>query len=123
VALVSTAASLTNVVEDGFGVEAAFFAFVAEMLLLHLGFLTFGFLILFRESGLGRLWAAVPPGTVVGILLYVELGGPLLAVTWLGAALGCARSQRDTFDLTSPPARGSSTADRATNATSADAAE
>jgi hypothetical protein len=93
VAVVSVAASLTNIVEDGLGVEAAFLAFVAELLLFHLSCLGMGFLILLRESGLDRLWAAVPVGTVAGIVLYVELGGPLLAVTWLSAAMGCVLSR------------------------------
>ena len=85
------AASLTNIVEDGLHVEPAFVVFVAELALLLLGCLVLGLLILAREPGSRRLWAAVPVMTVGGILFYVELGGPILAVTWAGAAALCRR--------------------------------
>lgn len=90
VAGAALAASLTNLVEDGWGLDQAFFAFVVKLLVLLLGCVVLAVTILARERGLGRVWAAVPLATVVGILLYVELGGPLLAATWLTAALACA---------------------------------
>ena len=89
--VVLAAASLTNIVEDGFGVEPAFLVFVGELLLLLLGCLVLALLVLVGEHGASRVWRRCPIATVVGILLYIELGGPLLAVTWAGAALcaGC----------------------------------
>jgi hypothetical protein len=94
VGVVLSAASLTNIVEDGLKVEPAFLVFVAELAFLLLGCLVLAFLILVGEQGSGRLWAALPLATVVGILLYVEVGGPLLAVTWAGAALVCGLRQK-----------------------------
>jgi hypothetical protein len=87
VAGMAVAASVTNLVEDGLGLDQAFLVFVAELLLIQLGCVALAVTILVRERGFGRLWAAVPLATVVAILLYVELGGPLLATTWLAAAL------------------------------------
>jgi hypothetical protein len=94
VGVVLSAASLTNIVEDGLGVEPGFLVFVAELAFLLLGCLVLAVLILIGEHGSGRLWAAVPLATVLGILLYVEVGGPLLAVTWAGAALVCGLRRR-----------------------------
>jgi hypothetical protein len=91
--VVLTAASLTNIVEDGFRVEPAFLVFVAELVFLLLGCLVLALLILVGEHGSGRLWAAVPIATILGILLFVELGGPLLAVTWAGACVLCGLRQ------------------------------
>ena len=90
-AIVFAAASVTNLVEDGLRVEAAFLIFVVELLSIHLGCGVLAFLILTREHRSGRLWAVVPIGTIIGILLFVEAGGPLLAVTWVGAALYALR--------------------------------
>jgi hypothetical protein len=36
---------------------------------------------------------AVPTTTVGGILFYVELGGPVLAITWAGAAVLCGPAE------------------------------
>jgi hypothetical protein len=41
------------------------------------------------ERGARRLWAAVPPATVLSVVMYVEIGGPLLLVTWACAATAC----------------------------------
>jgi hypothetical protein len=54
--------SVANIFEDGFGIDAAFFGFIAGTLTL------------------------VPIGTVIGIVLFVVVGGPVMLVTWLGAA-------------------------------------
>jgi hypothetical protein len=88
-ALVAVAASLTNLVEDGLRVEAMFFAFVAELLALQIGFAVLAVLIVVRGKGAERLWAVAPIATAAAILLYIDIGGPLMAVTWLVAALAC----------------------------------
>ncbi len=69
VAGAALAASLTNLVEDGWGLDQAFFAFVVELLVLLLGCVVLAVTILARERGFGRVWAAVPLATVVGIML------------------------------------------------------
>ena len=88
-AVVSVAASITNLIEDGLRVEAMFFAFVAELLAFQIGFAVLAVLIATRGKGASRLWAFVPIATAAAILLYVDLGGPLMAVTWFVAALAC----------------------------------
>ena len=87
--VILTAASLTNIVEDGFHVGPVFLVFVAELVFLLVGCLALALFILAGERGSVRLWAAVPIATVGGILLYVELGGPVLAIAWIGAAVLC----------------------------------
>ena len=44
--------------------------------------------IVIARTALGRyrLLAGIPAGTVAGILLFVVAGGPVMLVTWLGAA-------------------------------------
>ena len=93
-AFVAVAASITNIVEDGLHVDAMFFLFVAELLAFQIGFAVLAVLIVTGGKGASRLWAVVPVATAAAILLYVDLGGPLMAVTWLVAALACLQGPR-----------------------------
>lgn len=89
--------SVANIFEDGFRVEAAFFAFILGTFTLNAALLALTIVMARAATGRDRLLAIVPGGTLVGILLFVVLGGPVLLVTWLaaaGAALVLARRPR-----------------------------
>lgn len=79
-------ASAANIVEDGFRVEGAFFAFIVGTLILDVALLALTVVVARTSAGQDRLLALVPAGTLVAILLFVVVGGPLMLVTWLGAA-------------------------------------
>lgn len=86
--------SVSNVLEDGFRIEAAFFGFVLGMLTQQVALAALTLVIARTASGRDRLLAVVPAGTVAGILLFVVAGGPLMLATWLiaaGAAVASAR--------------------------------
>jgi len=78
--------SVANVFEDGLGIEGVFFLFVLSLLIIDLSLLALVILLAVRERGGGRLLALVPAGTLLAIIFAVEVGGPLMLVTWLGAA-------------------------------------
>jgi len=79
-------ASLANIVEDGFGVDAAFFAFVLGLIVTNVGLVVVTLMLARRGPGRRRLLALVPLGALLAIVLAVEVGGPLMLATWLGAA-------------------------------------
>ena len=78
--------SVVNVVEDGLEVESAFWGFVAATALQLLALIVLTVAIALGARGRRRLLALVPAGTALGILLYVQLGGVVMLVTWLAAA-------------------------------------
>ena len=78
--------SVANIFEDGFRIDGFFFAFILGTLILDVALLALTVVIAQTFRGLCRLLAAVPAGTVAGILLFVAAGGPIMLVTWLGAA-------------------------------------
>ncbi len=78
--------SVANIFEDGFGIDAFFFAFILGTLILEVALLALTIVIARTFRGRYRLLAVIPAGTVVGILLFVLAGGPVMLVTWLGAA-------------------------------------
>lgn len=78
--------SVANVLEDGFRIEAAFFLFVAGTLTLNLALLALTIEIARRPGVRARVLAVIPAGALVGILLFVAVGGPVMLVTWLAAA-------------------------------------
>jgi hypothetical protein len=78
--------SLANVVEDGLGVDAAFFGFILGLLVTNVGLVVVAVMLARRGSRWRRLLAFVPLGTLLAIILAVEVGGPLMLATWLGAA-------------------------------------
>ncbi len=84
VAAGSVLSSIANVLEDGFKLEWAFFAFVLGTLIVHIGLLALAVALVMRENR--RHFALVPFGTSAAILFYVAAGGPIMLVTWLVAA-------------------------------------
>jgi hypothetical protein len=87
--------SLANILEDGLQLGWAFFGFVAGSALLVFGLLAFTAVVVLGGQGRRRLLALIPAGTMVGIVFYVAVGGPLMLATWLAAAA---------FALTAPVA-------------------
>jgi len=80
--------SVANIFEDGFRIDAFFFAFILGTMTLNVALLALTVVIARTFRGRYRLLAIIPAGTVVGILLFVFAGGPVMLVTWLGAATG-----------------------------------
>jgi hypothetical protein len=78
--------SVANVLEDGFRIDAAFFLFISGTLILDLALLALTIEIARRPAARTRVLAVIPAGTLVGILLFVAVGGPAMLVTWLAAA-------------------------------------
>ncbi len=79
--------SVANVFEDGLGIEGVFFIFVFSLLLMNVGLIALVILLARRGRGGRRLLALVPAGTLLAIIFAVEVGGPLMLVTWLGAGV------------------------------------
>ena len=84
-------ASLVNIVEDGFRIEAAFLLFVLCILTLDIALI--GSVVVIARAPIDRyrLYALVPAGTLAGILFFIAAGGPIFLVTWLGAAAAALR--------------------------------
>jgi hypothetical protein len=80
------AASIANIVEDGFRVEAAFFAFVLCLLVIDGALALLSVTILRSAAGRQRLLALVPAATLVAILLFPFVGGPVMLAAWLAAS-------------------------------------
>ena len=78
--------SVANIFEDGFRIEAFFFAFILGTLILDVALLALTIIIARTIPGRYRLFAVTPARTVAGILLFVAAGGPIMLVTWLAAA-------------------------------------
>jgi hypothetical protein len=78
--------SLVNIVEDGLGMEWAFFGFVLTTAIGLLGLLALTAVVTYVGRGGYRLLALVPAATIVGVIAYVPAGGPILLATWLAAA-------------------------------------
>jgi hypothetical protein len=77
---------VANIFEDGFGIDVAFFGFIAGTMILNVSLIILAVVIARTMPGRSGLWAIVPLGTVTGILLFVVAGGPVMLATWLGAA-------------------------------------
>lgn len=86
--------SVANIFEDGFRIDAFFFAFILGTLILDVALLALTIVIARTFPGRSRLFALIPAGTVVGILLFVVAGGPIMLVTWLAAAAAAVTSGR-----------------------------
>jgi len=82
--------SVANIFEDGFRIEAFFFALILGTLILDVALLALTIIIARTIPGRYRLFAVIPAGTVAGILLFVAAGGPIMLVTWLAAAAAAA---------------------------------
>jgi hypothetical protein len=98
-------ASLSNVLEDGFGMDWAFFVFVLGTAGLVFGLLALTAVIAIGRGGAHRLLALVPAGTLAAILFSVLAGGVLMLITWLAAAaLALALPRRAAARAPSTPA-------------------
>jgi hypothetical protein len=84
--------SVANIFEDGFRIDAFFFAFILGTLILDVALLALTIVIARTFPGRSRLFAVIPAGTVAGILLFVVAGGPIMLVTWLAAAAAAVTS-------------------------------
>lgn len=78
--------SVANIFEDGFRIDGFFFAFIMGALVMDVSLLALTIVIARTFSGRDRLLAIIPAGTVAGIFLFVAAGGPIMLITWLGAA-------------------------------------
>jgi hypothetical protein len=63
--------SLANILEDGFRIEAFFFAFILGTLILDVALLALTIVIARTFPGRSRLFAVIPAGTVAGVLLFI----------------------------------------------------
>ncbi len=77
---------LANILEDGVGLDWAFFAFVLGLLILDLAMLALTIAVGVLGRGRRRFLAVIPAGTLTGIQLFVIAGGPINLATWLAAA-------------------------------------
>jgi hypothetical protein len=80
-------ASVANIFEDGFQIDAFFFGFVLGTGIADLALPALALVIACKERGHRRLLVLVPLGSMAGVILYVWAGGPIMLVTWLAAAL------------------------------------
>lgn len=86
--------AVANIFEDGFGIDAAFFGFVAGTIIMEISLLSLAAVIARALPGRARGWALIPLGTVAGIVFFVGAGGPVMLVTWLGAAVAAVTAAR-----------------------------
>ena len=85
--IASTLGAATNIVEDGFGVEDAFVVFVATTGAQLLALVALATALVKHVQGVCRVLALVPLANALGIVLYVEAGGPILVGAWGTAAV------------------------------------
>jgi hypothetical protein len=104
--IAAAAASLcgvANVFEDGFQIDSFFLVFVGGLLTLDLALLILTLLVARTAHGRSRLLALIPAGTLLGILLFPFVGGPLMLITWLGAAAAALRMPAPQTPLPAEP--------------------
>lgn len=77
--------SVVNIVEDGFRVEAAFYAFVLGLLILDVALGGLALTIARTVAGRRRLLAAIP-AAILAAILVPPAGGPLMLGAWLAAS-------------------------------------
>ena len=94
--------AVTNVVEDGFGVDAAFFAFALLIGIQLLALVGLAIALGLSVRGPRRLLAAAPLASAIGVLLYVNAGGPILLCTWCGAGAYLLATRAPTVTLSTP---------------------
>lgn len=79
-------ASVVNIFEDGLHVSWMFYGFVLLTAITLLGLLALTVALVRVGRGRARLLAVVPAGTMAGLILFVDAGGPVLLAAWLAAA-------------------------------------
>jgi hypothetical protein len=95
--------SVANVFEDGFRIDAAFFVFILGTLILDLALLALTIQVARTAPDRIRRLALIPAGTLAGILLFVGPGGPVMLLTWLGAAAAAVKMRRDRAPMPAAP--------------------
>ena len=83
--------SAANVVEDGFRVDAAFFAFIAGMLVFYVALAGLAVAIVRSLPGRARFLATIPVANAAGLLLFPPVGGPIMLAAWVVAAVAVLR--------------------------------
>jgi hypothetical protein len=78
--------SAVNIIEDGFGQDWAFLLFALGSAAMLLSLIALSAVLALGGRGARRMLALIPFGTAAGIVLFVNAGGVILLVTWLGAA-------------------------------------
>ena len=78
--------SVANILEDGFRVEAAFWAFILGTLILDVALAGLTVAIARSAAGRRRLLAMIPAMSLAGVLLFPPVGGPLMLGAWLAAS-------------------------------------
>jgi len=78
--------SITNILEDGLGVEWMFMVFVAGTAVMIIGLAGLAAVIARAREPRTRVLALIPMGTIVATVAFVAAGGPIMAASWLGAA-------------------------------------
>ena len=89
------AASVANVVEDGFGVSWIFFITAGSAAIALCALVALAAVIAAGKRGRHRLLAVDPLATAAAIVFFVAAGGVIMLVTWLTAA-GVAVARRKT---------------------------
>jgi hypothetical protein len=86
--LIATGAlsAVTNIVEDGFGVEGAFFVFILLTGIQLVALIGLAIALGISVRGRRRLLALTPLASATGVVVYVHAGGPILLCTWCAAA-------------------------------------
>ncbi len=84
-------ASMANLVEDGWGWSGGFWPFVLGSLVYAAGLIALTFVMARNLRGAGRFRAAVPAGTLLGLVFFEAAGGLLLLLSWCAAALVALR--------------------------------
>src|SRR4051794_37548167 len=82
-----TLAAVTNIVEDGLGVEKAFVVFALLTGVLLLALIGLATVLGLKVRGARRLLALAPLASAIGVVTYVHAGGPILLCTWCAAAI------------------------------------
>jgi hypothetical protein len=94
-------ASVANVFEDGFGVDQAFWAFVAGTGVIVAGLMVLS--VVLAISGRPRILAIVPAACLIDILfLHPVGGGVLVLLAWLFAAVASIRPPGPPWSLRQP---------------------
>ena len=85
--------SVANVIEDGFKMDWAFFAFILGFAIMEIGLLALTIAIATRVGQ--RHYGVVPAGALAAILLFVIAGGPVMLGSWfVAAALALAQTRK-----------------------------
>ncbi len=85
-ALGAALSGLSNLLEDALQLGFAFWFFVVGTALTMIGLIAITLALAIVGQGRGRLLAAVPAATLIGVLLFERGGGVVIAAAWLVVA-------------------------------------